>query len=105
LTDEAQVVTRTGIQIVDHQHFSTDKLELPQIFGGDSIEEATKIFMDVLNNECTAAQRNVVLANSSMAIHTFDNNKSIADCWAEAEESLVSKKALKGFKNLVALSA
>jgi anthranilate phosphoribosyltransferase len=50
--------------------------------------------MQVLNNEGTSAQNNVVLANAALAINTINPEKTFADCFYEAEESLLSKKAL-----------
>jgi len=43
-----------------------------------------------------------VLANAALAIKTIGPEKSFADCFYEAEESLVSKKALTSFKTLLA---
>jgi anthranilate phosphoribosyltransferase len=56
--------------------------------------------MDVLNGAGTEAQQNVVLCNAALALQTIDSTKSFADCFYTAEESLVSKKALSGFKTL-----
>ncbi len=105
LTDQAQVVSRDGVHLIEADYFNTSKLELNQIFGGDTIEEASEIFMSVLSNVGTDAQKNVVLANSALAIHTFDTTKDISECWAEAEESIDSGKALNGFKNIISISA
>ncbi len=70
--------------------------------GGDTVESSAKIFMDVLNGEATDAQNNVVLCNSALAIKTIKPELSFADCFYEAEESLMGKKALNSFKNLLA---
>jgi anthranilate phosphoribosyltransferase len=43
-----------------------------------------------------------VLSNAAMAIKTINPDKSFADCYYEAEESLVRKKALNSFKTLIA---
>ena len=55
----------------------------------------------VLNAEGTPAQHNVVLSNAALALRTINPHKSFADCFYEAEESLLSKKALQSFKNLI----
>jgi anthranilate phosphoribosyltransferase len=39
-----------------------------------------------------------------LAIKTIGPEKSFGDCFYEAEEALMSKKALKSFKTLVALN-
>lgn len=104
LTDEAQVISREGVKIVNAEYFNTQALALEEIHGGETIQDACDIFIAVLKNECTDAHKNVVLANASMAIHTFDVNKSISDCWSEAEESLVSGNAFQSFKNIISIS-
>jgi len=58
--------------------------------------------MKVLNAEATSAQNNVVLCNAALAIKTIDASKSFADCFYEAEEALLNKKALNSFKLLLA---
>jgi anthranilate phosphoribosyltransferase len=57
--------------------------------------------MDVLNGDGTNAQIKVVLCNAALAIRTILPAKTFADCFYEAEESLLSKKALSSFKHLI----
>lgn len=104
LTDKAQVINRSGIKHVDHTFFKTDVLRLEQIHGGNTIEEACDIFITVLKNKSTAAHKNVVLANAALAIQTFDPQKSISDCWAEADESLSSGRAFDAFLKIIEIS-
>jgi CRISPR-associated endonuclease Csn1 len=49
-----------------------------------------------------ASQRNVVLANAGLAIHTVHPEKSLVDCVAEALESIESGNALRTLKKLLA---
>ncbi len=72
-----------------------------EIQGGDTVESSAKIFMDVLEGSATDAQTNVVLCNAAIAIQTIEQGKTFADCYYEAEESLMSKRALSSFKNLI----
>jgi len=72
-----------------------------ELFGGDTPEEASKIFDNVLSNQATEAQRNVVIANSAFAINIICPEKSIAECIAEAKETLESGKALTTLKKFV----
>jgi anthranilate phosphoribosyltransferase len=72
------------------------------IKGGDTVESSAEIFKNVLNGEGTSAQQNVVLCNAALAIQTIDPTKSFADCFYEAEESLMGKLALQSFKKLIA---
>jgi anthranilate phosphoribosyltransferase len=47
------------------------------------------------------SQRNVVLANAGLAIHTIHPEKSLNDCVAEALESIESGNALLTLKKLL----
>jgi anthranilate phosphoribosyltransferase len=56
--------------------------------------------MNVLNGKGTEEQNSVVLCNAALAIQTIDDTKTFADCFYEAEGSLMGKKALNSFKKL-----
>jgi len=77
------------------------QLDPSEILGGNSVKESADIFMTVLSGNATEAQNNVVLCNAALAIKTITPGKSFSDSFYEAEEALVSKKALKSFKTLV----
>lgn len=70
------------------------------LHGGESVEDAAKIFLNILENNGTPAQKDVVLANAGLAIQCIRPTQSLADCMAEAEESIVSGKALACLKKL-----
>lgn len=72
-----------------------------ELFGGNSIEDAGRIFLNVLNNEATKAQTNAVIANSAFAMQTYFPERSIQDCISECKETIQSKKANQLFKNLI----
>lgn len=69
-----------------------------ELYGGDTVEDAAKIFDNVLNNTATDAQLNCVVANAAFAINTLEPEISLADAKALAEESIASGEALKRFK-------
>ncbi len=72
-----------------------------ELYGGKTIEEAGRIFLNVLNNKATKAQANVVIVNSAFAMQTYFPGRSIHECISECEETIVSKKASQLFKNLI----
>jgi anthranilate phosphoribosyltransferase len=72
-----------------------------EIQGGDTVESSANIFTSILNGNGTDAQMNVVLCNAALAIQTIKGDVPFADCYYEAEESLMGKKALNSFKKLV----
>ncbi|WP_442795270.1 anthranilate phosphoribosyltransferase [Pelobium manganitolerans] len=78
-----------------------EKIDANTIKGGHNVEASAKIFTDVLANKATTNQNNVVLCNAALAIQTINPDKSFADCFYEAENSLLSGKALKSFEALI----
>jgi anthranilate phosphoribosyltransferase len=102
LTCDFKTFSVEGEKINSIESLGFDRLNPLEILGGNSVSESADIFVNVLNGDATAAQNNVVLANAALAIKTIGPDKNFADCFYEAEESLVGKKALKSFKTLVA---
>jgi len=76
--------------------YSPDELE-----GGQTVEDAAAILLAVLENRATPAQKDVVLANAALAIQVRKPAQSLADCLAEARESIASGRALGVLKKVV----
>jgi anthranilate phosphoribosyltransferase len=74
-----------------------------ELFGGETVEEAKAIFLQVLENKGTVAQKRVVVANSALALQCLSPEKSLEACIAQANESLESGRAMGALKKLVAL--
>jgi len=102
LTCDFKTFSAAGEKINSIESLGFTRLDPNEILGGSTISESADIFMKVLNNEATPAQSNVVLCNAALAINTIKPQASFADCFYEAEESLISKKALNSFKILIA---
>jgi anthranilate phosphoribosyltransferase len=101
LTDEVKVITNEKEMVLSPKDFGFETIKPEEIAGGESIQSSTEIFLNVLSGKGTKAQNNVVLANSALAIQCFDKTKSLSDCIAEANESLMSGKAMKSLKTLL----
>jgi len=100
LTCDFKTFTKKGESLRTIADLGFEQISEKDIKGGDTVESSAKIFMDVLNGNCTDAQRDVVLCNAALAIQTIDDTKSFSDCYYTAEESLVNKKALESFNKL-----
>src|ERR1700712_1900543 len=100
LTCDFKTFTKTGEKISTLEQLGFSKLNPEEIAGGNTVPESADIFISVLVGEATLAQNNVVLCNAALAIQTLNPEKSFADCFYEAEESLLSKKALISFKKI-----
>jgi anthranilate phosphoribosyltransferase len=101
LTCDFKTFSADGEKINSIEDLGFEQLDPKQIIGGETVADSAAIFMQVLNNEATTAQNNVVLANAALAIKTMHPHKLFADCFYEAEEALISKRALKCFKTLL----
>lgn len=101
LTSDVKIANNQGEFIFTPQELGFNKTEQHELAAGKSIEDAASIFMNVLENKSTDAQRNAVLINAAVAIQTFDFNKSIQECISEADESLKSEKAKKAFEKFI----
>ena len=101
LTSDFKVFSKDTEQILSPEHLGMKTINQDQIYGGSTVEESAKIFIDILEGKGTEAQNNVVIANAAMAIKCSDNNKSFTDCIEEARESLLSNKAMLSFKKLI----
>jgi anthranilate phosphoribosyltransferase len=101
LTGDFKTFSAEGEKINSIESLGFEKLSPEQIAGGSTVKESADIFMSVLNGEATSAQNNVVLCNAAVAIKTIHPEKTFGDCFYEADEALLSKKALISFKTLV----
>lgn len=75
------------------------------IYAGTTVEDAIRIFDQVLEGTSTEAQRNVVLANSACGISVMNPNLSIAESVQIARESLESGRALSAFRKFVEINS
>jgi anthranilate phosphoribosyltransferase len=103
LTDTAKVITNNQDLMFTPQQLGLQAITQQEIYGGETIAEAAKIFTDILEGRGTEAQNNVVCANAGLAIATV-NHCSHLEGFELAKVSLQQKQALKAFKTLQSLS-
>ncbi len=101
LTGDFKVINNQGENYYTVDELGFTAIAPEDLAGGESIEEAAKIFRQIIEGEGTGIQNNVVLTNAAFGIKTFHPEKSFADCYYEAEESLLGHKALRSFKTLI----
>ncbi|MBO4370680.1 MAG: anthranilate phosphoribosyltransferase [Paludibacteraceae bacterium] len=105
LTGEFKMCSNTLEKIFAPADLGFKKVIPADLFGGTSKESAAAIFERVLKNESSPEQKNVVLANACIAIHVLNPELSIADCLAQATESLESGKAYETLKKFREVNA
>src|SRR5665213_1386901 len=107
LTGNAKIISNNGDQIISPEHFGCVKVQPVEILGGTTVEDAANVFINVLSNRGTAAQENVVIANSALALQCLSKTPSegiknnLQDAISASRESLKSGKALQSFKKLL----
>jgi anthranilate phosphoribosyltransferase len=99
LTGNAKVISRGDEKIINATNFDLNPLQMSQIAGGNTIENAAKIFLSVLEDESTDAQKQVVCANAALAIKTV-KNIDLKEAYQQAQESIESGNALAVFNKL-----
>ncbi len=100
LTSDTRVGLNSKETILSPNSFGMEALKPEDLFGGESVEDAANIFINVLENKATSAQKEVVLANAALALHVVHPQKTLLDCVAIARESLESGNALKCLKSV-----
>lgn len=102
LTFSFKYITKQSEQTIEPESLGFLKLQEQDLLSGKTISDAANIFINVLKNECTIAQKNVVLINSALAMNAYENSKSVDECIDICKETIESKKTYELFKNLIA---
>ncbi len=105
LTDEFKVATSNNEKIYTPEVLGFERCTEQALEGGNTPEEAARIFDNVLNNKGTQAQTNAVIINAAFAIRVIHPEKSIEECIAIARESLESGKAYATLKKFIELNS
>jgi anthranilate phosphoribosyltransferase len=103
LTGDTKVITNKGEQILTPEYLGKRIVSPTDIYGGNSTEEAAKIFLKIVKGEGTWAQNAVVIANAAMALYATGKFTNYEDCYALSVESLESGKAYQIFQQLISL--
>jgi len=103
LTSDAKVITNQGDQIMTPEQLGKRMVDPSDIHGGNSVEEAAKIFVKILKGDGSWAQNAVVLANAAMALHCTAAYKNYEEAYDAAVSSLESGKAYQSLQKLISL--
>jgi anthranilate phosphoribosyltransferase len=105
LTNDTKVITKEGEKIMTPEQLGKRMVSAQDINGGNSVEEAAKIFSTILKGEGSWAQNAVVLANAAMALNCTGKYKSYDAAYNAAVESLESGKANECLQRLIGMQA
>lgn len=101
LTAPTKFYSNRGEGILETEDFGTSWLHPTDIEGGNSIGEAADIFLSVLDDTATEAQKKVVLANAALGIQCFDFDRPLDACYDLARKALESGKAKNSFTTML----
>lgn len=103
LTGDTKVITAKGERIVTPEDLGKRMVQPQDIYGGNTADEAARIFMKIIKGEGTWAQNAVVFANSAMALQCSGNFATYQNAYEAAVESLESGKAYQCLETLVGM--
>lgn len=103
LTNDTKVITNKGEQVLSAQALGKRSVQPSDIFGGNTPEEAARLFKTIISGKGSWAQNAVVLANAAMALQCTGNYPAYEDAYAAAVNSLESGVAKACLDKLVAM--
>jgi anthranilate phosphoribosyltransferase len=103
LTSDTKVITAKGEKVFSAEHLGKRPVSPSDIQGGNTVEDAARIFVTILKGEGSWAQNAVVLANAAMALQCTAAYGSYEEAFDAAVESLESGRAWTGFQKLISM--
>lgn len=103
LTADCKFITNEKTGIFSASELGISKIQEEEIFGGKSLENASRIFRQIISGKGTEAQNNVVAANAGIAI-SMVKNIPVKDGFELAKENLLNGNAEKSLNKLIQLS-
>ncbi len=101
LTGGFKLLSNQDEKIVFPEDLGLKTCKPEELSGGKSVEDSAKIFLSILENKSTDAQRDAAIANAGMALYCADNSLGLRGAVEKARESVESGKALNVFKKLI----
>lgn len=105
LTGDMKIVRNLGQELIKPEDLGLPRIQADELIGGNTVQEASELFDRVLENRCTEAQKNVVLANSAVAIQVVNTHLTFAEAMDQARYSLESGRALQMFNTFLKINS
>lgn len=105
LTNDTKVITETGERIYSPRELGKRLVNADDLAGGETLEEAAKIFKEIISGNGTWAQNAVVLANAAMALMGTGEYADYEEAYQHAVESLETGAALNSLHQLISLQS
>ncbi len=105
LTGEFKVASNDTERIYTPESLSFKRYKESELDGGETPEEASRIFDNVLQNKAMQAQKDVVVINAAFAINVICPEKTLEECISMAYESIESGRALGALKRFLEINS
>lgn len=106
LTGNFKITTNDYERIFSPADIGMQQTQASELMGGETKEDAMRIFDSVLANTATESQKNIVITNAAFAIQVMERGKkSIDECIAIARESLESGRAEETLKKFIEINS
>jgi len=105
LTGKFKIIQNNGEQVFTPESIGLSRCIPADLYGGDTVGEAVRIFDSVLYGKATKARTECVLANAAFAIRAIDSNLPFENCLEQARESIISGNAWNTLKRFLALNS
>lgn len=103
LTGDSKLITRDGEKVLSAIQLAGMEVKADAIEGGKSVEDAAKIFKQIIEGKGSKEQEAVVLANAAIALQVTGAYDSYETAFEAASESLLSGKANAALNKLISL--
>lgn len=97
LTSGTKIFNNQKDEVLYPTDFGLEYVSPESIHGGETLDVAKDIFMDVLDSKEPTVRTEVVCANAALGIQCFEPTRDIRECVQIAENSLLGGKALHSF--------
>ncbi|HMQ00284.1 MAG TPA: anthranilate phosphoribosyltransferase [Cyclobacteriaceae bacterium] len=104
LTGDFKIFSNQGEQLISPVQLGLAQVDADALHGGDTVEAAADIFLEVIQGRGSEAQRAAAIANAGMALFCANQQLSLTDAVQKAAEALDSGAAYQTFKRLMELN-
>lgn len=105
LTSPFKIASGHGERVYHPEELGFAKAAQDDLYGGETVEDAAKIFDAVLADRATEQQKNCVVANAAFAITTLEPEIALPTAIAEAREAISSGRAAERFHRFVEINS
>ncbi|HUX54646.1 MAG TPA: anthranilate phosphoribosyltransferase [Williamwhitmania sp.] len=104
LTSPFKFFSNNGEGLLEPEDLQLPDLLPADITGGRTVDDAARIFIDIIKGNGTGAQNAVVAANAGIALQVIRPEQPLSSCIETAMEVLTSGSAFTNFETLISLN-